>query len=165
MTTENSFQRQKAAQLHHICQVVPPIIQAIDDNVFIKKSAPNKWSKKEILGHLIDSATNNHHRIIRAQYQEVPAISYDQDQWNRLGHYQKMDSGELIRLWVNYNSFLAHLIKQLPDASLQRQCHTGEEKPLTLAGLIEDYIVHMNHHLRQILGEDTPAQVSQANVF
>ena len=69
-------------RLQYLCDAIPSLIKQIPEQEFSHKSAPGKWSKKEILGHLIDSATNNHQRFVRAQFEDTPFIIYDQDNWN-----------------------------------------------------------------------------------
>ena len=70
-------------KLTQLIEIAYPKLISLDETQFILKPAPNKWSKQEILGHLIDSAVNNHQRFVRTQFQDVPHIPYDQDQWNR----------------------------------------------------------------------------------
>jgi hypothetical protein len=122
----------------------------MDDAEFSAKPSVNKWSKKEIIGHLIDSAANNHHRFIRAQFENLPVIRYNQDKWNESGHYQKMNRELLIKMWAAYNEFLCHLIPLIPLQKLQSQVTTGDNKNCTVEFLINDYVVHLEHHLRQV---------------
>lgn len=138
-------------RLRHLCRIIPPLLSAIDEETFSKKPAPHKWSKKEILGHLIDSANNNHQRFVRAQFEEVPIIFYNQDKWNNYGYYHRADSKNLVALWTAYNNHLAELINQIPEESLARECKTGDNEKHSLEFLINDYVVHMEHHLRQIV--------------
>ncbi len=110
-----------------------------------------KWTRKQVLGHLIDSAANNHQRFIRAQYEDVPHISYDQNRWNALHRYHELDSTQLIEFWTLYNHHLLHVIKAIPADTLQRTCDTGSGQAYTLDFLVDDYVSHMEHHLRQII--------------
>lgn len=80
------------AQLDYLCNTVPPLSLKVDDLDFNAKISADKWGKKEILGHLIDSATNNHHRFVRGQFEEHPEISYDQNNWNKYNYYQQLDT-------------------------------------------------------------------------
>lgn len=145
MEIQNSLER-----LAYLCRVVPPWLSEMPATEFDYKPSPVKWSKKEIIGHLIDSATNNHHRIVRAQFEEAPLISYDQNQWNRCGYYDHMDGRDVIGFWAIYNSHLVHLIRRIPPYLLGRQCNTGGSEPVTLEELIVDYVRHMEHHLSQV---------------
>ena len=115
------------------------------------RSAPNKWSRKEILGHLIDSASNNHQRFVRVQFEDNPAIRYDQDKWVMTQDYFNAAIDDLIELWFNYNKHLVHIISKIPTDKYNRTCNVGQEEPVTLEWLAEDYLRHLKHHLNQIL--------------
>lgn len=124
-----------------------------------------KWSAKEILGHLIDSAANNHPRFVTAQLKDDLIFEgYDQEAWVDRQRYHQSSWLELVTLWKAYNLHLLHVITSIPDDKLTRSCNrhslnkiawkiVGESEPATLEYLILDYIDHMKHHLRQILGE------------
>ncbi len=146
--------KQTINRLQHLCDTFPNLLTAIPEKDFSYKPSENKWSKKEILGHLIDSATNNHQRFVRVQFEDVPAISYDQDKWNNHSYHNQTNSKLLIYFWAMYNRHLAELIKLIPDEKLTRECNTGEEKNVTLLWLIEDYVRHLEHHLKQIVNYD-----------
>jgi hypothetical protein len=143
---KNSIQR-----LDHLCETVPPLLEAIEDKQFSFKPSPAKWSKKEVIGHLIDSATNNHQRFVRTQFEDAPLIAYDQDKWNKFSYHQNMDGKSLIKFWAFYNKQLAAIMKQIPEENLTRKCLTGENNLVTLEFLINDYVVHLEHHLRQVV--------------
>ncbi|WP_325561853.1 DinB family protein [Pedobacter sp.] len=122
----------------------------ISEEDLSEKTDPGKWSKKEIIGHLIDSATNNHHRFVRGQFEKNVQISYDQNKWNVAGHYQDIDSIQLIQFWMMYNRQLIELWRNIPKEKLSNTIYTGDETPLTLGFLIQDYVVHLEHHLKQL---------------
>jgi hypothetical protein len=116
-----------------------------------ERPAADAWSPREVLGHLIDSAANNHQRFVRAQ--EAPRFAgpgYDQDHWVRVQDYRNAGWSELVELWRLYNRHLAHVIRNIPSAALSVECVIGSNDPVTLAFLVEDYVVHMKHHLDQI---------------
>ena len=118
------------------------------------RAGPGRWSKKEIIGHLIDSATNNHSRFVQAQLGAPDAlrlIPYDQEAWVRLAAYQQMPSATLLTLWTNYNQLILHLVAQIPEPLLATECHTLNNNPVTLHWLINDYVLHLEHHVRQII--------------
>jgi hypothetical protein len=138
-------------RLSYLCSTIPALLKAIPKEEFCDKLSRDKWSKKEMIGHLIDSATNNHQRFIRVQFEEVPFIVYDQNEWNESSHYQDMDADHIIDFWKNYNLHLLELIKRIPADKLLRECRTNEANNVTLQWLIDDYVVHMEHHLRQFL--------------
>lgn len=117
------------------------------------KPATNKWSKKEIIGHLIDSAQNNIRRFVTAQYQHNPHVVYEQDIWVSIQHYKDYDSAALINLWQLLNKHIVVLLKNMPVENYQRQCNTGkgQQQLHTLEFLATDYITHHLHHLKQIV--------------
>ena len=137
-------------RLQYLLSLIPSKLTAIAENDFSAKASPSQWSKKEILGHLIDSAANNHQRFIRGQYEEVPVIFYDPDQWVALNRYQQLDANYLIELWTLLNTQLTEVIKGIPENKLSRICNSGGDSNHTLQWLIEDYVVHMEHHLHQL---------------
>jgi len=117
-----------------------------------KKPAPNKWSKKEILGHLIDSAANNHQRFVRMQLENnLKLPSYQQVEWVSLQHYNTESWNELIRLWEAYNLHLLHILWNLNPGKLLNTAIIGTNDEATLEFIIEDYVGHLKHHLEQII--------------
>jgi hypothetical protein len=127
-------------------------LRQIDDAAASIKPAPNKWSKKEILGHLIDSAANNHQRFVRLQLMprlELPG--YEQDGWIRVQHYQERPWKEIIDLWQIYNTHLAGVIRHVDPKALKNMWRAPEGQDVDLEFIIRDYVVHMRHHLDQIL--------------
>ena len=137
----------------------------------LRRRTPEKWSPKEIIGHLIDSAANNHQRFVRGQFQDdLLFAGYEQEQWVAAQHYREASWPLLIELWRTYNLHLLHLVSHIPAHKLKRQhqAHSlhkiawqlvKEDEPATLEYLIRDYIAHLKHHLRQIF-EDERARAS-----
>ena len=127
-------------------------LRDIKDAAASVRPAPGKWSKKEILGHLIDSAANNHQRFVRLQLASVLNLpGYDGDEWVRLQCYQDRPWSEIINLWQMYNLQLATLIRTVDPTTLQNVWHAPDGKNLDLEFIMRDYVVHMRHHLDQIL--------------
>lgn len=123
---------------------------AISDSEFSAKPLENKWSKKEVLGHLIDSAQNNLRRFISGQYEsEPPKIVYQQDFWVSSNNYQAMPKDDLIQLWRLMNLRICAVLENMPEANYSRQCDTGSLR--TLSWLAEDYVKHLKHHLNQVI--------------
>lgn len=129
---------------------LPELLKGISEMKFSAKPSPQKWSKKEILGHLIDSATNNHHRFIRVQFENKPAIFYDQDNWVHYSHYNELTAKQLVRFWTVYNKHLLEILKRIPAENLQRECKMRDGKYVTLEFLVNDYVTHLQHHINQI---------------
>lgn len=137
----------------YLCDSIPSRLRQIPKEKIVAKISEDKWSKKEILGHLIDSAVNNHQRFVRVQFEESPLIFYDQDRWVKLQDYQNGDIEGLINFWEIYNRHLAFIINKIPDCNLLRKCIGKEGKKSDLEFLIKDYLNHMEYHLLQILDD------------
>src|SRR5579863_1304123 len=109
------------------------------------------WSRKQVLAHLIDSASNNHQRFVRASLQpSLDFPGYDQDGNIRVQAPQEVDWRLLVSVWAEYNRYLAHVIARLPASKLDTICRIGPNQPVTLGFIAEDYVTHLLHHLRQI---------------
>jgi hypothetical protein len=110
-----------------------------------------KWVKKEVLGHLIDSAANNHQRFVRAQFANpFTGPGYDQEAWVSLHRYRERPWPELIDLWVALNRQVAAVIEGVPPERLETMCHIGEAKAAPLEWWMRDYLRHLKHHLDQL---------------
>jgi hypothetical protein len=103
-----------------------------------------KWVKKEILGHLIDSAVNNHQRFVRAQFAN-PFVwpGYDQEAWVHVQQYRE-------RPWLGLNRHVAAVIEAVPADRLQTPCSIGDRAPVSLEWWMRDYLRHLRHHLEQL---------------
>lgn len=139
-----------AEKIEHLCHTLPPLWQEMDEVLFSTRPAPSKWSKKEIIGHLIDSAANNHQRFVRGQFEDRPNIYYNQNLWNECNFYSDLNREGIIELWRAYNLHLASVIKRIPEETLNNIMDRGDEKGVTLGFVIEDYLDHLAHHLNQI---------------
>jgi hypothetical protein len=116
-----------------------------------RKPSATKWSPKEELGHLLDSAANNHQRIVRSQLEDKPRMpGYDGNAWVKLHEYQQRNWQEMIELWRSLNRQLLAAADAVRDPAWSRTCTIADSAPLTLKFVFEDYIDHMIHHLRHI---------------
>jgi hypothetical protein len=134
-------------------------------------TAAGKWSAKEIIGHLIDSAANNHQRFVRAQFtDDLVFPGYEQDAWVGVQRYIDEPWQQLVQLWRHYNLHLVHLMSVMPEAvrtklrakhNLQQLAWrtVDESEPVTLEYFMRDYVEHLEHHLDQIF--DAPASHSE----
>src|ERR1051325_4495148 len=132
-----------------------------------EKNSPDDWSAKETIGHLIDSAANNHQRFVRAQFtDDLVFPGYVQDQWVSSQNYRNESWAEVIQLWSSYNLHLVHVASAIPEDVLTkpRSPHTldqiafnlvDKKDPATLEYLIREYVDHLQHHLDQIFSEVT----------
>ncbi len=141
-------------ELQEIISVFSKKIQAIPAHEFDAKPNINKWSKKEVLGHLIDSAQNNLRRFVVGQYDHQPNIVYDQDFWVKANDYQHMNENDVIALWQHLNERIIAVLKNMRTENYSRLCNTGRTSPSlhTLEWLATDYVKHLKHHLNQIIG-------------
>src|SRR5438270_7856378 len=131
-----------------------PLLLKLDNGYTSTRPSEGNWAKKEILGHLLDSASNNHQRFVRAAIQGgLTFPGYDQNTLVDLQHFAEIDWNFLVEFWAAYNRFLAHVISQLPEEAASITCNIGDNAPATLGWIAEDYVAHLKHHLNQILGQ------------
>lgn len=123
----------------------------VDAAAAAERPAPDKWCIKEIVGHLIDSAANNHQRFVRGQYGGALVLpGYAQDFWVDAQGYVVSPWPELVDFWRLYNRHLARVMRRLPRADLDVECHIGPYAPVPLGFIVEDYVAHLKHHILQI---------------
>jgi hypothetical protein len=138
-----------ASKLETLINDYLPQLKNISEDKLSYKPLPAKWSKKEIVGHLIDSAQNNIRRFIVAQYEDNPMIRYDQDKWVAITNYQHMDPSLIIELWYLLNKQISSILQNTTKEAAQRTSKT--EDIHTIEWLAEDYIRHLKHHMHQVL--------------
>ena len=143
-----------------------PALLALSEAESAHRPAPGKWSPREVLGHLIDSASNNHQRFVRAQIEgELVFPGYQQDAWVTVQEYQHAPWTELVTLWRAYNLHIARVMAAAPEPVRLRahSVHNLDEiawktvaaqEPATLDYFMRDYVGHLKHHVRQILGPE-----------
>jgi hypothetical protein len=124
----------------------------ISDADLEAKPVLTKWSRKEVIGHLIDSSQNNLRRFITSQYEPAPPnIVYEQDFWVTANNYNKMPNADIIGLWRMLNERIVAVLSNMPDANRQKQCTIGGGSLVTLEWLAQDYVAHLKHHVNQII--------------
>ena len=136
-----------ATQLETIIDTYLSQLSSVNEDDFTFKPSPAKWSKKELIGHLIDSAQNNARRFIVAQYEDDPTILYNQDKWVAINNYQHWNTKDLVQLWYLLNKQIISVLKNIPGEVSQRICNTS----YTIEWLAQDYIKHLKHHMHQVL--------------
>ena len=130
---------------------VPERLKKLSRSSVETKPSESKWSGKEELGHLLDSAANNHQRIVRAQLEDKLAMpGYDQNNWVRVNGYQHRDWDELVEVWQALNRQLLAAAESVPESSWSHTLRVGGSEPMTLRFVFEDYLAHMAHHLEHI---------------
>ena len=127
--------------------------ETIPEVLFSAKPHSQKWSKKEVLGHLIDSGQTNLRRFICSQYESAPKIIYAQDFWVTANNYQNIPKENLTQLWRLLNEQICEVLRTMPDRNASLLIDTGKEEPQlhSIAWLAEDYVKHLKHHLNQII--------------
>ena len=146
--------KETARQIRSLISKVEPQLSRMNHDEMGFKPDPHNWSKKEILGHLIDSAANNHQRFVRAVNKVAGQFpTYDQDEWVRIQHYNEMSWSLLVTLWSAYNGHLSHIIECIPGDAESSPCNIGKEEPVALEFVVKDYLRHLKHHLKDILEE------------
>jgi len=158
-----------AARLAEAVERATPRLLALSDAAASTPRAAGKWSPKQVIGHLIDSASNNHGRFVRAQLADDLVFSgYEQERWVDAQRYDDAPWADLVALWRGLNLHIAHVMANTPDdvARAPRATHNLDviafrtvpaDQPATLAYFMDDYVDHLQHHLAQIFPRDTMA--------
>src|SRR5262245_12686359 len=140
-------------RLRFAVRTLPGVLSGFSEAESEQRPAPERWTKKEVVGHLIDSASNNHQRFVRGQLasgQEFPR--YEQEEWVRVQGYQGARWADLIDLWRVYNIHLLHVPSCMSEEGRRATCQGRGGGELTTAGLFVGYVDHLEHHLRKMLG-------------
>jgi hypothetical protein len=147
-----------------------PMLSALADTETGRHPAPGKWSPRQIIGHLIDSASNNHQRFVRAALgDDLVSPGYEQEKWVEIQDYQYAAWHDLVLLWAAFNLQLARVMAAIPEdvRSRPRTRHNLDQiawravpstEPATLDYFMNDYVDHLEHHLRQVLGPTWSAE-------
>lgn len=159
---ERAGQASAGERLRRAVEAALPRLTALDEVESGQPPAPGRWSPREVLGHLVDSATNNHGRFVRAAFQEELVFpGYAQDAWVELQGYRDASWRELVQLFRSLNLHLARVMDALPEPARERprRVHNLHEiafeavpegQPVTLGWFLHDYVDHLEHHLAEI---------------
>ena len=148
--------RELSGKLERVVESARAILRQVSEADSNKPVLKGGWSRKQVIGHLIDSASNNHQRFVRAALQaSLDFPGYEQDGCVRVQAPQEADWELLVSLWAAYNRYLAHVIDRLPESKLGTPCRIGSGEAVTLDFLAKDYLRHLVHHLRQIGAADS----------
>ncbi len=152
-----------ARWLRDVVEAATPLLLALDEGAVGREPAPGKWTPKQVIGHLIDSASNNHQRFVRAQFVDhLEFAGYDQDAWVTAQRYDDASWPELVALWRSFNLHLARVMEAVPDdvrlrPRARHALHriawrtVPASEPTTLDYFMDDYVGHLEHHLGQVL--------------
>lgn len=141
-------------ELKQLIDLYSEKLNAFTDAEFSNKPRPDKWSKKEVVGHLIDSAQNNLRRFIVGQYDTTPSkIVYNQDFWVAANNYQHVDKKDIIALWKLINQQICSVLDNMITSNYAKVTDTGKNAVdlHSLEWLAQDYVKHMKHHINQII--------------
>ena len=151
-----------AEELKNILELSEKKLKTLDEQQSSVKPLPNKWSAKEILGHLVDSSINNSVRFVTGQFKDNMIFSgYEHEKWVLAQDYQNAGWDFIISLWKMNNSQICRLINNMPEEIIYKQHkehsldqiawkEIDKSVPASMEYLINDYIGHMKHHLNQI---------------
>jgi hypothetical protein len=155
-----------ATRLREVLDLAGPHLLMLVEAGTAQRPAAGRWSPREIVGHLIDSASNNHQRFVRATMQDdLVFAGYAQEQWVTVQDYASVSWESLVTLFLAFNRHLAHVMSVVPATIRDRVVaqHNFDRiayrtvpatTPTTLAYFMADYVAHLEHHLGQILGAD-----------
>jgi len=141
-----------ANELRQLVERVLPELGEISDDKAALESEPGKWTRKEVLGHLIDSACNNHRRWIVGQTPGLAKFDgYEQNVWVSRQHYAEESWADIVALWAAYNRHLRHVVSRTPlEHMLLAATSPDGAGPVTVGFLMQDYVGHIRHHLEQV---------------
>jgi hypothetical protein len=123
------------------------LLQQTDEAKAGVKLSEDAWSLKEIVGHLIDSASNNHQRFVRLQIGNLEGFpAYEAEQWIRIQHYNTMDWMLLKGLWLSFNTLILAVVERIPQECLGYSWSSGDDSR-TLEWLVNDYYRHLRWHI------------------
>ncbi|WP_341226571.1 DinB family protein [uncultured Arcticibacterium sp.] len=141
-----------AQNLKDVINKMVPILKEIDDKYASKRPAEGKWSPKEVIGHLIDSANNNQMKFVKAmEFKNIDVAGYHQNEWVDVQKYENYDWHQLIDFWAMFNHHMAHIIENVPREALSNEIKVEGVGPFTLEFIMKDYVEHLKHHMNQIL--------------
>ena len=133
-----------------------PRLTTLPDEVIAGRRNNQGRTIKQILGHMIDSASNNTHRIVHLQYQESPfrfpnyASHGNNDRWIAIQHYQEENWINMVNLWKYANLHIIHVIRHVDTSKLNNQWYYSEDRLISLKDGIVDYLRHFILHLEEI---------------
>ena len=151
----NEFETVKRGITDLINSWEPKLLELPEEVISERRNSQNR-TIRQITGHMIDSASNNTHRIIHLQYQESPfqfpnyATNGNNDRWIAIQNYQKEDWNNLVQLWKYSNFHIAHMIGNISPEKLGNEWIASPDKNISLKAMVIDYLRHLELHLAEI---------------
>ncbi|RZJ26289.1 MAG: DinB family protein [Flavobacterium sp.] len=141
------------AKLHQLLSQTERYFESADEIRLREATETGKWSRKQILGHLIDSAINNLTRFTEIGYQPQPYVyrEYNQAELVHINNYQEMQTFELLGLWSSLNKQIARVMESATDERLKLKIVFPNGESSDLRFIMTDYPDHIEHHIKQIL--------------
>jgi DinB superfamily len=141
-----------AGELAAILEKYHPLFRSMPEERQTDPLIPDAWSRKQELGHLVDSAQNNIQRFVRVQYQAAVKISYNPDEWVRINDYEHWPWTDLVALWYLLNKQIVRILTAMPADANEKPVDVGAQEPVVhpLSYIANDYTVHLQHHLDHI---------------
>ncbi|MFT5885535.1 MAG: hypothetical protein ACI9IP_001995 [Arcticibacterium sp.] len=144
--------KETADYLRDVLAQVEPLLRNLDDTTSSLKSGPQKWSPKQVIGHLIDSANNNQMKFTKLiSHNNINVVGYQQDEWVAAQNYQAYDWQTLLNLWRSLNLHIVHIIEHTPNDALNHEISVNGIGPFKLDFIMNDYVEHLKHHINQAL--------------
>ncbi|MFK7821691.1 MAG: DinB family protein [Planctomycetaceae bacterium] len=158
-------QSEIAAEIRALVSQFEPMMRELKDEDIRERPRPKKWARKEVLGHLVDSACNNQQKFVRMMQQpHLDFPGYAQDDWVDLQKWASADWNTMVTLWAAYNQHIAYIIENVEPQCLANTITIEGAGPFTLEFIMPDYVEHMKHHLRQIF-PDVDLENAFVNVY
>ena len=142
-----------ASDIENAIEVACKKLQSLTEDVVNKRPTPSDWSAKEVVGHLIDSASNNHQRFVRLQIADgltFPDYQHENNDWVKIQKYQEASWDDLLDLWQGLNRHIARIIRDVNETCIDHIWVVDEDNTITLGELMIDYLRHLKDHIVQI---------------
>jgi len=136
--------------------------KGLDNEIASKRPGTDRWTLKEIVGHLIDSASNNHQRFVRLQIVDeliFPGYGKDNSKWLEIEKYNELNFYDIISLWKQYNILIGNIIKETDEGKLENYWIKSDGDKITLKDLMIDYVRHMREHVKHF--EETLKEINK----
>ena len=144
--------KETADSLREVLAQVEPLLRNLNDDTASLKPSPQKWSPKQVIGHLIDSGNNNQMKFTKLiSHNNIDVEGYQQDEWVMAQNYQAYDWHDLLIFWRCLNLHIAHIIENTPSSALNHEISVNGAGSYRLDFIMTDYVEHIKHHINQAI--------------